>query len=72
MPQLGIEFWIQIIVYALSFGTAFGMFKTKIDYIEKKLDKHNNFIERVFKVEESTKSAHHRIDELRDDFKEEK
>ena len=72
MPQFSSEFWIQIVIYAITFGTMYGTISTKIKYIEQKMDKHNNFIERVFKVEESTKSAHHRIDELRDDFKEEK
>lgn len=32
------------------------------DRLEKKQDKHNNLIERMAKVEESSKSAHHRID----------
>lgn len=72
MPQFGIEFWIQIIIYAITFGTVYGQITTKIKYIEQKLDKHNNVIERLYKVEESTKVAHNRIDELRNDFKEEK
>ena len=37
----------------------------RIDQLEKKVEKHNNLVERVAKVEESAKSAHHRIDELR-------
>ena len=31
----------------------------------KKVDKHNHLVERMVAVEESTKSAHHRIDELK-------
>lgn len=58
------EFWIQIVIYAISFGTVFGSFRTKLQYMEKKLDKHNNFAERLIKCEESTKSAHHRIDDV--------
>jgi biopolymer transport protein ExbB/TolQ len=37
----------------------------RIDQLEKKVEKHNNLVERVAKVEESAKSAHHRIDELK-------
>lgn len=32
--------------------------------LEKKQDKHNNLIERMAIVEQSTKSAHHRIDSI--------
>lgn len=49
---------------------------TKLDYISKGVDdirldikaqdtKISNVIERLIKVEESTKSAHHRLDELK-------
>lgn len=38
----------------------------RIDLLEKKVDKHNDLIERMTRAEESTKSAHHRIDEMRD------
>ena len=58
------EFWIQMIVYALSLGSAGGVILTRLNYLEKKMDKHNNLIERMTKVEESTKSAHHRVDEI--------
>lgn len=37
----------------------------RIEQLEKKVSKHNNLVERMFLVESSTKSAHHRIDELR-------
>lgn len=37
------------------------------DRLEGKQDKHNGLIERMVKVEESTKSAHHRIDETQKD-----
>ncbi|SDM54058.1 hypothetical protein [Acetanaerobacterium elongatum] len=67
MTQLSVEFWIQIIIYAVSFGVVFGQFQAKIKYLEQKLDKHNNVIERLYKLEESTKSAHSRIDELKED-----
>lgn len=36
----------------------------RIQQLETKVDKHNCLIERMVAVEQSTKSAHHRIDEL--------
>jgi hypothetical protein len=36
----------------------------RIDQLEKKVDKHNTLIERMVIVEQSTKSAHHRLDDL--------
>lgn len=36
----------------------------RIGQLEDKVNKHNNLIERMAIVEQSTKSAHHRLDEL--------
>ena len=36
----------------------------QIAALERKVEKHNNFIERMYKCEESLKSAHKRIDGL--------
>ena len=36
----------------------------RIEQLEKKQDQHNSLIERMTKVAESTKSAHHRLDGL--------
>lgn len=46
------EFWIQIVVYGVSIGSFAGIILTKINYLEKKQDKHNCFIERLYKVEQ--------------------
>jgi len=62
--ELSTEFWIQIMIYAVSFGSTIGVFMTKLKYLEKKMDKYNNIQERMIKVEQSTKSAHHRLDEI--------
>jgi len=64
------EFWIQMVVYAISVGSFAGVVLTKISALEKKMDKHNGLVERMVVVEESTKSAHHRIDEVRQELKE--
>lgn len=49
------EFWIglliQLAVYGVSIGVIYGVMRTRLDYIEKKLDKHNNVAERVYKLE---------------------
>ena len=36
----------------------------RIEQLEEKVKKHNNLVERIIIVEQSTKSAHHRLDEL--------
>jgi len=58
------EFWIQMVVYALSMGALGGTILTKIGYLEKKMDAFGELGERVAVAEQSTKSAHYRIDEL--------
>lgn len=36
----------------------------RIEQLEEKVKKHNNLVERIAVVEQSAKSAHHRLDEL--------
>ena len=62
--MMSTEFWIQILVYGISTGVFAGTILTRIAYLEKKLDKHNDMIERMVRVEQSSKSAHLRIDAL--------
>ena len=38
------------------------------EQLEKKVAKHNNLVERMYAVESSVKSAHHRIDDLRNEI----
>ena len=42
----------------------------RIDQLEKKMEKHNNIVERVAILEQKTTAAFSRIDELRDEIKE--
>lgn len=62
---MGNEFWIglliQLVVYGVSIGTIYGIMRTRLDYIEKKLDKHNNVAERVYKLETDSKVAFEKI-----------
>ena len=37
----------------------------RIEQLEKKVEKHNNLVERMYAVEGAVKSAHKRIDELK-------
>lgn len=71
--ELSIEFWLQIIAYVVTIGVGIGSVKThlkyileKIDDLEKKQDKYNNMQERMVIVEQSTKSAHKRLDEIKE------
>jgi hypothetical protein len=59
------EFWIQMVIYAVTIGSFAGTTLTRLKNLERKMDKHNGMMERLAKVEASTSSAHHRIDELR-------
>ena len=74
------EFWIglliQLVVYAVSIGAIYGTIKTRLNYIEAKLDKHNNVVERVYKLEqdqavimEKQSVANHRIHDLEEETK---
>ncbi|MBQ7595666.1 MAG: hypothetical protein IJU45_03260 [Clostridia bacterium] len=69
---------IEIIVALISFaGTLFGtlggivasgrLTAYRISQLEQKVEKHNNLVERMVKVENSVKSAHRRIDEIKEE-----
>ncbi|MFA9375745.1 MAG: hypothetical protein ACERKZ_03215 [Lachnotalea sp.] len=71
------EFWIglviQMVAYGVSIGTIYGIITTRLKYIEQKVDKHNNVVERVYALERDTavltkekEVANHRIDDLED------
>jgi len=52
---------------ALASGLISGLLASKlmtyrIEQLEKKVEKHNNLVERMVAVEQSAKSAYHRID----------
>lgn len=69
--SLSYEFLLLLIINIISAGIALGSYTRSIAYIEEhikrleeKQDKHNSLIERMVIVEQSVKSAHHRIDEI--------
>ena len=62
------QFWVQILIYAVSFGVMYGQITTRIKYLEQKVDKHNQVVERTAVAERDIKSAHRRIDEMREEL----
>ena len=45
------EFWITMLTYAVSIGSLGGIIITKIKVLEKKQDKHNKIVEKLYKIE---------------------
>lgn len=65
------EFILLFLINIVSASIAIGSYNKTLKYIEEhinrleeKQDRHNGLIERMVAVEQSTKSAHHRIDEI--------
>lgn len=63
--------WTDIIVAGLALlGTAIGSFSGfkltsyRVEQLEKKVDKHNHFAERIPIAEEKIKVINHRLDDL--------
>ena len=67
MPQFSSEFWIQILIYAATFGTMYGQMRTQIRNLEQKVEKHNNMVERTYVLERDLKTAFRYIDELKEE-----
>lgn len=66
--------WSNVLVAGVGFaGTCVGswgglkLMSYRIEQLEKKVDKHNNFAERIPVVEEKLKVCEHRIADLEDD-----
>lgn len=56
---------ITVIFQGLYVAFKLGKFEEKLNTLEKKQEKHNNLIERMVRVEDSVKSAHKRLDEIK-------
>lgn len=59
-----IEFWIQLIVYLVTFSFFGGIIWQRLKHIEHKQDKYNELIERMYEVEYENKKAEDRLDDL--------
>ena len=60
----GLTFTGDMVVYLLGLAVVWGSLLWRVGELEKKVDKHNNLVERMYKVEESTKRNEGRIKEL--------
>lgn len=56
---------LTVVIQALYIAYKIGRFEQKLETLDKKQDKHNNLVERMVRVEDSTKSAHKRIDDIK-------
>ena len=56
------EFIIATAIQLVALGVVWGTVITKINFLEKKQDKHNSLIERVYKLEEKEHSNRADID----------
>ena len=68
---MSLEVWIAAISFlGTAVGTVGGILTSakltnyRIQQLEKKVDKHNNFAERIPVIEQQIKVANHRIDDL--------
>lgn len=59
-----IEFDNSLLIYLLGLAVVWGTMITKINVLEKKMEKHNNLVERTYLAEASVKAAHKRLDDL--------
>ena len=57
---------ITVVVQAMYISNKIGMFEEKLVSLEKKQERHNNLIERMVRVEDSVKSAHKRLDDIKE------
>ncbi len=68
---ISIELIVSIIIQLIAIGIFIGVYKTTIAFMQQQIlelkddmRKYNNILERMIHVEDSTKSAHKRIDAL--------
>lgn len=58
------ELSMDLVIYLLGLAATAGTILARIGSLEKKVDKHNGLIERMYVVEERSKSNTHRLDRL--------
>ena len=60
----GLTFSGDIVVYLLGLAATWGAIMWRIGALERKVDKHNHLVERMYKVEEQAERCEGRIKEL--------
>lgn len=68
---ISLELTISIIIQLIAIGVFIGVYKTTIAFMQQQITelkedmrKYNNILERMIRVEDSTKSAHKRLDTM--------
>ena len=61
---------IAIITPIIKLNTKIAQLTVMVEELERKVDKHNNVVERMAILERDVKTSFNRIDELREDIKE--
>lgn len=56
---------LTVIFQGLYVAYKLGKFEQKLENLEDKQEKHNSLIERMVRVEDSVKSAHKRLDDIK-------
>lgn len=54
----------DLVIYLLGLAAMAGTILARLSSLEKKVDKHNGLVERMYKVEERAKSNTHRLDRM--------
>lgn len=69
---MSIELIISVIIQLVAVGVFIGVYKTTITFMQAQIAelkedmrKYNNVLERLIRCEDSTKSAHHRLDNFK-------
>lgn len=60
----GLTFTGDTVLYLLGLAVVWGSLLWRVGELEKKVDKHNNLVERMYHVEDQTKRNEGRIKEL--------
>lgn len=69
--NISMELALSIIIQLVAIGIFIGVYKTSLSFMQEQIRelkedmrKYNNILERMIHVEDSAKSAHHRLDSL--------
>ena len=57
------QLWIQIVAYAVSIGCLYGAISTRLRELEKKVDRHNHLVERMYRSEMRIRRMEEKMEE---------
>lgn len=57
------QLWIQIVAYAVSIGCLYGAISTRLRELEKKVDRHNHLVDRMYQAEMKIRLMEERMEE---------